>query len=290
MFEYVLGAIDPDGDGYPSGPGMVEVEGMGAEKLDSAAYTWAALRALAGMAAALGKEEDALQAASQAERIAARFDGDWWDSQGGTYAMSLQEDNTRYPVAHWAVIVPLEVGLASAPHAAQTFSTLRAAYMNRWGLKHTVGDDERVWTLPTAALSRAAYHYGEPELGFEMLRHIAETLDTGSIGQFHELIPQGACFLQLWSAAVFLRGVVEDLLGIEVLAAEHHLVLAPQVPAQWEGVGLEDLLFGEHRISLQIDRQTITVQHHSGPEPLVVQYGEQSAALAAGASAAFVCQ
>jgi glycogen debranching enzyme len=54
LFDYVLGTIDPDGDGYPSGPGMVEAEGMGAEKLDSAAYTWAALHALAKMAALLG--------------------------------------------------------------------------------------------------------------------------------------------------------------------------------------------------------------------------------------------
>jgi hypothetical protein len=57
---------------------------------------------------------------------------------GSTYAMSLEDPgNMRHPVPHWAVIVPLEVGLASPEHAAATFATMRAHYLNEWGLKHT---------------------------------------------------------------------------------------------------------------------------------------------------------
>ncbi|HEX9017717.1 MAG TPA: hypothetical protein VF806_00945, partial [Anaerolineaceae bacterium] len=122
MFDYTLGTIDPDGDGYPSGPGMVEVEGMGPEKLDTAAYTWSALIALAEMAAVLGDAANAQKARSRADTLAARFDAVWWSQPDGTYAMSLTEPgNVRYPVSHWAVIVPLEVGLATPEHAAQTF-------------------------------------------------------------------------------------------------------------------------------------------------------------------------
>jgi glycogen debranching enzyme len=272
MFDYVLGELDADGDGYPSGPGMVEAEGMGAEKLDSAVYTWSALEALAKMADALGDAPHARQARERAGQIAARFDADWWDPQGGTYAMSLTDPgNQRYPVPHWAVIVPLEAGLATPAHAARTFETLRAQYLNRWGLKHTAGEDERVWTLPTATLSRAAYRYGEPVLGFEMLHHVAETLDHGSIGLFHELIPEGACFMQLWSGATFLRGVIEDLLGIQVDAAGHHVSIAPQLPATWEGATLEGLSFGEHTIDVRVTRQAIEVNQRQGSAPLSVE-------------------
>lgn len=270
--DYILGELDPDGDGYPSGPGMVEVEGMGAEKLDSAAYTWSALEALAKMAEALGDASHARQARERADQIAAHFDADWWDAQGGTYAMSLTDPgNQRYPVPHWAVIVPLEVGLATPEHAARTFETLRSQYLNRWGLKHTAGEDERVWTLPTATLSRAAYRYGEPGLGFEMLHHVAETLEHGSIGLFHELIPEGACFVQLWSGATFLRGVIEDLLGIQVDAVGHRVQIAPQLPAEWEGATLEGLSFGEHIINVRVTRQAIEVTQSQGATPLFVE-------------------
>lgn len=288
MFDYVLGAIDPDGDGYPSGPGMVEVEGMGPEKLDSAAYTWAALLALAAMAAELGDGETARRASERAAGIAENFDRDWWDAANGTYAMSLDDDNRLYPVPHWAVIVPLEVGLASPERAEATFAALRARYLNRWGLKHTAGDDERVWTLPTVTLSRVAYRYGEPELGFAMLRHVADTLEAGSIGLFHELIPEGACIIQLWSAATFVRGVVEDLLGIQVNASGHSLRVAPRLPAGWDAVGLEDLVFGEHCVSLRAEPGRLWVASQAGSAPLKIcctfsAGGQVDAALAPGA-------
>ena len=285
MFDYVLGTIDPDRDGYPSGPGMVEVQGMGAEKLDSAAYTWAALNALANMAEVLVKTADAQKAARRAEEIAARFEADWWDEPSGTYAMSLEDPgNARSPLPHWAVIVPLEVGLAAKDHAGRSIATIRSDYLNRWGLKHTVGSDERVWTLPNATLSRAAYRYQEPGLGFEMLRRIADTLGHGPVGLFHELIPEGACIIQLWSGAVFLRGIVEDLLGIEVRADLHRLRLRPQLPKGWDEVRLENLVFGGHRASLSFTRRTVRVDHHAGPAALLVEGKDTAAYAGAGGS------
>jgi glycogen debranching enzyme len=263
---------------------------MGAEKLDSAAYTWAALRALERMAGAMGDTGTAARARARGDEVAAGFDAAWWDPAEGTYSMSLNEsDNSRRPVPHWAVIVPLEVGLASVEHAATTFTTLQAKYMNQWGLKHTVGDDERVWTLPTATLSRAAYQYEQAGLGFQMLQQLSATLDHGSIGMYHELIPDGLSFLQLWSGATFLRGVVEDLMGVQVRADLHAVRLAPQLPAGWEAAELEKLSFGGHTITVRTTPTGLIVTHLLGPAPLTATYrapdgSEQSAVVEAGRS------
>lgn len=290
LLQYTLGSLDPDGDGYPIGAGLVEKEDMGAKKLDSAAYTWAALRALEQMAGAMGDIGMAAHARVRRDAMAASFDAAWWDPEEGTYSMSLNElDNSRRPVPHWAVIVPLEVGLASTEHAETTFTTLQAKYMNQWGLKHTVGDDERVWTLPTATLSRAAYQYGQAELGFQMLRQLSVTLDHGSIGMYHELIPEGLSFLQLWSAATFLRGVVEDLMGVQVRADLHEVRLAPQLPAGWDVAELEKLSFGRHTITVRATPSSLVVTHLSGPAPLTVIYqapdgSQQSAVVEVGRS------
>lgn len=272
LLEYTLGVIDPDGDGYASGPGVVEREDMGEEKLDTAAYTWAGLLALAEMASELDDPATAQQARQQAAQIEQRFDADWWDDAGQTYSMSLDAHNKIYPVPHWAVVVPLEVGLAAPGHAAQTIESMRRDYLNAWGLKHTAGDDERVWTLPTAVFSRGAYRYGEPGLGFFLLGCVAKTLEHGPIGVFHELIPQGACFVQLWSASTFLRGVVEDLLGLEVNAPQHRLTVQPRLPQGWCQVRIEGLVFGEHTVNVALDEQGCQVVHVAGSNPLAVQY------------------
>ena len=137
---------------------------------------------------------------------------------------------------------------------------------------HTRGDDQRVWTLPTATLSRGAYRYGDPEMGLEMLQHLAQTLDHGSIGLFHELIPEGLTTLQLWSGATFVRGVVEDLMGIAVRADLHAVTIAPQLAAAWDFAELENLCFGEHTITVRATHAGVTITHTSGPLPLSITY------------------
>ena len=271
LFDYTLGQIDPDRDGYPSGPGMVERDDMGVEKLDSAAYLWAGLNALTQIAEAMNDPATADRARQKANDIATRFQKDWWDAANGTYAMSLDETSHELrPVPHWAVVTPLEVGLASQDHAQTTLATLRQRYLNEWGLKHTSGSDERVWTLPTVLLSHAAYRYGDAELGFEMLSKLIQTLDHGSIGMFHELIPEGLCFVQLWSAATFVRGLIEDLLGVDVHADKHIVTLAPHLPDGWDGVELDHLTFGTHTLNLQITRDKVVVHHLRGSSPLQI--------------------
>lgn len=293
LLDYTLGCLDRDGDGYPIGPGLVEKEDMGAKKLDSAAYTWAALGALEKMAEAMGDIQTEACAHDRRYEITAGFESAWWEPTEGSYSMSLNEsDNSRRPIPHWAVIVPLEVGLASMENALTTFHTLEAKYMNQWGLKHTVGDDERVWTLPTATLSRAAYQYEQAELGFQMLRRLAATLDHGSIGMFHELIPDGLSFLQLWSGATFIRGVVEDLMGVWVRADLHTVVLAPRLPGGWQAAKLERLRFGGHSITVDVTLTRLTVTHLSGPVPLTITYqtpdgSERTEVVAAGMSMQF---
>lgn len=273
LFTFALGEADRDGDRYPEGPAMVEKPGMGEEKVDSACYLWSALVDLAQMAELLGDGDTATRAGEIAADLEARFDGDWWLPEEEVYANSLQGSaNTPRYDGHWTIAVPLEVGIAPAAHAQATLERIGLDYVNEWGLVHTLGDDERVWTLPTATLSRGAYRYGDAELGLAMLQDVAATLDHGSIGAFHELIPDGLSFLQLWSAGTFVRGVVEDLLGIQVRADLHAITVAPRLPAAWDHVELEGLSFGGHTVTLQATHEGLSVTHQAGQAPLSVTY------------------
>jgi glycogen debranching enzyme len=273
LFEYNLDRADRDDDSYPEGAGMVERAGMGPEKLDAACYLWEALGDLAQMAEVLGDADTAEQAQSVADALRAGFNADWWLSEEEVYANSLlrYKDKPRHD-GHWTVAVPLEVGIAPAEHARLSLARIQRDYLNEWGLVHTRGDDERVWTLPTATLSRGAYRYNDAEMGLEMLQHLAQTLDHGSIGMFHELIPEGFSFLQSWSGATFVRGVVEDLMGIHVRADLHAVTIAPQLAAAWDSAELENLRFGEHAITVRATPTGVTVTHTSGPVPLTVTY------------------
>jgi hypothetical protein len=78
--------------------------------------------------------------------------------------------------------------------------------------------------------------------------------------------------LQLWSGATFVRGAVEDLMGITVRADLHAATVAPQLTGAWDSAELEDLRFGEHTITVRATHTGITVTHTSGPLPLSITY------------------
>ena len=120
-----------------------------------------------------------------------------------------------------------------------------------------------------------------------MLQLLSATLDHGSIGMYHELVPDGLSFLQLWSGATFIRGAVEDLMGVQVRADLHTVRLAPQLPAGWETARLERLSFCGHTISVQVTLAGLSLAHLSGPAPLTITYrspagSERSALVEAG--------
>jgi glycogen debranching enzyme len=273
LFDYTLDTIDRDGDSYPEGPAMVERQGMGPEKVDATSYLWMALEHLARMADELNDLETSERARRLAADLQVNFDADWWLAEEQVYADSLLKfRNTPRFDGQWTVAVPLEAGIAPPERASLILERIKRDYLNQWGLVHTLDEDERVWTLPTATLSRGAYNYGDSELGFALLQDLAQALDHGSIGMFHELLPEGLSFLQLWSGATFVRGVVEDMLGITVRADLHQIAIMPQLPETWESTRLDNLRFGEHTINIRISPESVSLEHVEGSVPLTLVY------------------
>ena len=255
IFDYVLKFRDRDKDYYPEGPGMVERSGMGPEKLDSACYLYKAILDLSQMAVALNKDEEAAQYTNLAEKIKQRFNDNWWIKTEGMFADSLGWDNSQNFDGHWIVAVPMEVGIADHGKGARALERIDQEWVNEWGLVHTKKLEERVWTLPTGVLAQAEFNYGNVEMGTRLLGDIAETINHGMLGAFSELIPQGGDFMQLWSSAMFLKGITEGIFGLKPLASEHELSLSPQLPSAWQNVALTNVKIGKDRVDISVERQ-----------------------------------
>ncbi|MHA3701544.1 glycogen debranching protein [Jatrophihabitans sp. YIM 134969] len=148
---YALTTLDADGDGWPEGAGNVELQGMGEEKLDVAAYTIRGLRDLADMAASKNDVATVTWATSNADDLQRRFEKTWWvGGSARSYADSLENpDNTQVFQRHWIGLVPLEAELpatatqparpvADPSHAATTATQHEGpCYTGRNGLFHT---------------------------------------------------------------------------------------------------------------------------------------------------------
>jgi hypothetical protein len=255
---------------YPYGDGMVERLGMGSRKLDSACYAYAALDALARLAAALG-EPDADDRA-RADTLRAAFERDWWMEEEGLYGDSMHSDGSLRLDGHWTVALPAQLGLASPERAARMLDRIEQEWVNEWGLVHTRTHEELVWTLPTGLLALAAFANDRRALGLRLTRSIACTAQYGALGAFKELIPEGLCFVQLWSAALYVQAIIEGLLGISPLAHEHRVAIAPRMPHDAPPIALRGLQIGAHRLDIDMSTTRVDLRHTAGPQPLTIDF------------------
>jgi glycogen debranching enzyme len=255
--------------------------GMGSRKLDSACYHIAGLRALAQLAQALDEPEAAALNA-RAAQFNQDFERDWWLEEEGLYADSMHSDGRLQLDGHWTVVLPVQLGLAAPERAARVLARIEAEFVNQWGLVHTRKREELVWTLPTGLLALAAFAHGRKERGLQLARNIALTAQHGTLGTFKELIPEGLCFVQLWSAGLYLQAIFEGLLGLQPDAPRHRLAIAPMLPAEHPPVTIYGLLIGRHRLSLTISPSELQIEHAAGPCPLEVIYDGTSFAIEPG--------
>jgi Bacterial alpha-L-rhamnosidase 6 hairpin glycosidase domain len=270
--EYMPAIWGGGGAPYPIGDGMVERSGMGACKLDSTCYLFDGLRALRDMAAALELPDDARRYGAHLEELGRRFEHDWWLEDESMYADSLHRDGRPQFDGHWTVVLPLQLGLASEERAPRALERIEREWVNQWGLVHTQGREELVWTLPTGLLALTAFRYGQPSLGVRLLENIAATASYGTLGAFKELIPIGLCFVQLWSAGLYLQGMLEGLVGLRPYAYEHRLALSPRLPVGWPWLRVNELMVGEHRLALYITPSSLDIAHSAGPASLDLRY------------------
>ncbi|MBI2955006.1 MAG: hypothetical protein HYY30_11875 [Chloroflexi bacterium] len=254
VLDYVPAHWDVDLDYYPDGNGVVERTGMGSEKLDSICYFTRAIYCLADMAEALGSASDRERYLQLADDLKDAINADWWIEEDALYADSLNDDHSPRSDGHWTIAVPMETGMAPPDRAVRSLERIRREWVNRWGMVHTKDKEDFVWTLPTGVLAMAEFRYGDPDFAVRLLRNITETTETGTLGTYKELIPEGLSFMQLWSPAMYLQGLIEGVFGLRPEAKDNFLEVSPKIPSYWEHAEIENLRVGEHRVSIFCDR------------------------------------
>ncbi|SEP17006.1 hypothetical protein [Paenibacillus sp. OV219] len=86
---WLLEEMDPDGDLLPEGYGIIEIEGLNVELIDSAVYTWSALLAGAKMAELFGEGEEQARYGQLAVCLGDKINRDLWIDKEGLYADAM---------------------------------------------------------------------------------------------------------------------------------------------------------------------------------------------------------
>jgi glycogen debranching enzyme len=257
-------------DGSPArGPvALCEVQG----------YVYAARRAGAVLARALGQVDRAAELDRAADRLRDRFESTFWCEDLGTYALALDGDKQPCRVRSSNAGHCLFTGIADPARAARVATGLMTpASFNGWGVRTLAAGEARynpmayhngtVWPHDNALIAYGFARYGLQDLAVRVLSGLFQAGTYFELHRMPELFcgfsrqpGEGptpypvACAPQAWAAgAVFL--LVQACLGLAISGVEPQIWFTrPQLPAFLGQLTIANLSVAGARVDLQLTR------------------------------------
>ncbi len=232
-------------------------------------YLYAAYRARAGMAAALGEPQRAARWHRKADVLRQAFNEDFWIDELGWFAMGL--DRAKRPIGALTSNIGhcLWSGIVDDDRAAAVVERLGGSAMwSGWGLRTMAADEiafdptsyhcGSVWPHDSAIAVAGIARYGHPDVALTILEGLLAAADHTD-GRLPELflgldrqdvgIPVSyptSCSPQAWSAASPLL-LLRVLLGLEPDVPSGAVRVEPHLPAGMDRLVLRGLRLWEAR-------------------------------------------
>ncbi len=241
-------------------------------------YVFAAQRAAARLARALGREAEAAALKRRAEKLRERFEHAFWCEDLGIYALALDGEDRPCRVKTSNAGHALFTGIARSDRAARVARTLLARdFFSGWGIRTVATGEARynpmsyhngsIWPHDNALIALGFARYG---LKAELMRIVEGIADAANYMDLHRLpelfcgfprrAHQGptlypvACWPQAW-ASVTPFAFLQACLGLECDRAANVVRLTqPMLPAFLDEVCIRGLRLGAGRLDLRLRR------------------------------------
>jgi glycogen debranching enzyme len=297
---WIDGPADPDGDGFveyarqrPTGLGqqgwkdsddsIFHEDGVLAEGpialCEIQGYVFAARRAAADLAAALGRHERATELRAQAEALRARFEETFWDEELRTYGIALDGDKRLCRVRASNPGHCLWTGIASDDRAAAVTEQLVGdAMFSGWGIRTLAAGQARynpmsyhdgsVWPHDNGIAALGMARYGHVDAAARVMHGLFDASRHFDLARMPELFcgfsrraveaPTRypvACAPQAWAAgAAFM--LLQACLGLDVDALQSTVnVSDARLPPFLDHVQLTNVAVGDERLDLRFERE-----------------------------------
>jgi len=261
-------------------------------------YAYAAWKAGASLASALGLSEQAAQFTKRAETLRSRFDSAFWCDELGSYALALDGDKRPCQVRASNAGQCLFTGIVMRERARRLAQTLLAPEsFSGWGIRTVAASEPRynpmgyhnggVWPHDNALIASGLARYGMAEEASRLFTGLFDTamyLDLHRVPELFCGFPRDpgegpvlypvACAPQAWSAAsVFLLFQASLGLTIDGIASKISLI-RPWLPPFLNEARILNLQVADATVDLALVRHQddvgIRVLNRSGDVEVVV--------------------
>ncbi|MCL1988085.1 MAG: glycogen debranching protein [Firmicutes bacterium] len=247
-------------DGFPSGYGITEIEGLNSKLIDTAVYTAVAYENYAQMCQLLQKNtENISYFVNLANKLKANINSLLWNAEEGLFCDALTNGKPQLD-CNWVINVPMEMGLSDEEKAHIALKTMNTPkFIGQWGMYLSGTNHTHTMTINTAVMAAAQARYGYPDIALDLLERTFSTLDKTSPGCFAEMSPDYGCFVQAWTIYIAMV-ITKYLWGIQPKSTENgiEITINPNLPTEWQKLEKCQLA------NVPIFDGTITISHQNG--------------------------
>lgn len=271
--DWLLQEMDPDGDLFPSGYGIIEIAGLNMELIDSAVYTAQALQAMVDMSRHFGEEENAKKYNELADRAVRAINEVYWCESEGLYADAVAsrsdiEPKVDYMVSlaekegiqgyreylekmlteakdakadrgwllnkNWVIVTPMETRIADPEKAERALETMRSdIFIGEYGTYLAGIYKQGTMTISTGVHAVAEAANGHPDEALALLRRMLGSFSKVLPGSFSEMSPDYGCVVQAWTLYALTVPVIRHFFGVTPSAHAKTVHIKPQLPTSW---------------------------------------------------------
>jgi glycogen debranching enzyme len=218
-----------------------------------------------------------IQLANQAEKrfknAKQAFEAKFWDEVNRFYAYAFNEQGeTVKEISPWNA-VGMMWKLGTEEHSRSTLERLCSSELTTdWGIR-SISDQSKyyqplnynygaVWPFLTSWVTTALFKHHMPQQGYSLLMSTADHTFDHALGNITEVYsgtqnvwPQEAVSHQGFSSAGVVLPLVRGLLGLEGNTLKKIVQFAPQFPASWKHVVIENYVVGKASFSFDYEKK-----------------------------------
>jgi glycogen debranching enzyme len=174
---------------------------------------------------------------------------------------------------NWVVNTPMEMGMADSEKALAALDKARK-FTNPFGVFVTgIDRDESaenedgsfvgskvfsytgaVMTLPTGVSAIAENNYGRPDQALDYLQRMTRSFGFALPGSIYEVSPDYGMMAQAWNLYSFGVPIVTQFFGIQPLAHEKLIRIAPVIPEAWDNAAIDKVAIGDNLLKMSFEK------------------------------------
>src|SRR5579875_593043 len=300
---------DRDGDGFMEhGPEgfLIDTTWMdsyyrGKSALDVQAIFCRALLDGSHIASTVGDESRSREWLEKGTRLKNLIMKKYWNSAENFFYDTIESDGRPNPSITINSVVPLLLDLVEQDKISKVLSRIESPeFMTGWGVRTRSNRDPEydprsyqkggVWPFCTGWVALSEFRLGMFNEGLATTQRFVSALDMGSnyfkevlygdmppMGQ-HPVQPTG-CFIQAWSASMFLTSMVQGLFGIAprpTPGKNAELSVVPFIGEVWKELRIQNVRVGENKFDFSLNSTQDSVRikvHNHGPETANIETG-----------------